>query len=191
MSYSKILEEKEGATRRLTLGLSAGYNSRQGLTSISLDQRITTQGPAKNRGGKDKVTRASRGATSTYNFVNNGYVPSFELPFEGSGFIGMIKVGSGSNTIFGNGKIGGFYNRQILRDKYRWVDNKAYGYLNLNHDEGKNNILDFNREKDGIVSKNSSHLPVPIATHDLFTLSGQGIVGQFRPYRTDVGVLIR
>src|SRR5690606_21535160 len=48
-------------------------------------------------------------------------------------------------------------------------------------------ILDFNREKDKTINKNTIALPVTNYTHDLYSVQGQGVSGMFRPYRGQVG----
>ena len=47
--------------------------------------------------------------------------------------------------------------------------------------------MDFSREKDGIIHKETPNLPIPSMTYDIYSISGQGTGGSFRPYRSHVG----
>lgn len=48
-------------------------------------------------------------------------------------------------------------------------------------------MLDFNREKDGPYSSDISSLSLANLTYDLFTVTGQGVSGSYRPFRSEVG----
>lgn len=67
----------------------------------------------------------------------------------------------------------------------------AYGYIYEDKSNGMKEkyLLDFNREKDGPFVKQAPVLPIPVSTYDVFTVAGQGISGQFRPYRSDIGTV--
>ena len=53
--------------------------------------------------------------------------------------------------------------------------------------EGANVLGDFNREKDGMINKNTPNLAMPNLTYDSYTIQGQGTGGMFRPYRSEIG----
>jgi len=68
----------------------------------------------------------------------------------------------------------------------------AYGYLH-SQDAGKSEnpealgyMMDFNREKDVPVSRKQPNLYLPISTHDVYQIQGQGVGGAFRPFRNDL-----
>ncbi len=50
-------------------------------------------------------------------------------------------------------------------------------------------VLDFNRENDGLVSKETPNLAIPSMTYDIYNVTGQGINLMYRPMRNDYGVL--
>lgn len=64
----------------------------------------------------------------------------------------------------------------------------AYGYLYLEK-SGERSITDFSREKDGIYNKSLPNLPLSSLTYDLYSISGQGTGGMFRPFRNDIGTV--
>lgn len=60
------------------------------------------------------------------------------------------------------------------------------GYLNMNA-ASDNSILDFSREKDGNFNPTMHFLPQASMTYDVYSVSGQGTGGSFRPFRNDFG----
>jgi hypothetical protein len=66
----------------------------------------------------------------------------------------------------------------------------AYGYLNL--DDAQDNesaMMDFYRENDGAYTKRTPCLPIATLTYDIFSVSGQGVAGSYRPLRNEVGTV--
>jgi hypothetical protein len=63
----------------------------------------------------------------------------------------------------------------------------AYGYL-YSHEAAFNDevLLDFNREKQVPFSE-YGNLPLTNFTYDMYSITGQGIGGSFRPFRSDIG----
>jgi hypothetical protein len=76
------------------------------------------------------------------------------------------------------------------------IDYNAYGYM---HSEGRNIpatgdvnancLMDFNRQKDVALSVDIPAMPSAMFTNDVYMVKGQGVGGNFRPYRSDIGVL--
>ena len=62
----------------------------------------------------------------------------------------------------------------------------SYGYMNVQN-ANENSLLDFNREKDASYSEATTNLPLTNFTYDVYSISGQGVAGAFRPYRSEVG----
>jgi len=63
----------------------------------------------------------------------------------------------------------------------------AFGYENTENAAPGLSILDFNREKDRVISPNTNALSPVIYTYDTYQLSGQGLMGNFRAHRNKVG----
>jgi len=63
---------------------------------------------------------------------------------------------------------------------------KGYGYFNLS-DAKENDLMDFSREKDGMYNASMKYLPQASLTYDVYSVSGQGTGGSFRPFRNDIG----
>jgi hypothetical protein len=183
--------EKESVTNGINLGSS--LNSRGGLQNASVGYTRTTKKTLdadkalKGRGGRD-VTSVNKSLPirSSYNFGMSTYTPMISMPMATAGGTFSFKLGG---DIAGNdlsGEISGFYNEQWLKDKTK--SERAFGYMNLQG--GQNNsaaMLDFNRENDGVFTKNVPALPIPNLTYDIFSVSGQGVGGSYRPVRRDIG----
>lgn len=65
----------------------------------------------------------------------------------------------------------------------------AYGYLYAQNAQSEKALLDFNREKEGAFTIHRPNLPIPNFTHDVYSVTGQGISGMYRPFRNDIGML--
>jgi hypothetical protein len=90
--------------------------------------------------------------------------------------------------IHGHVRTKGYFSGQFLFTDE--IKNPAYGYLYTHNGANRDDaMLDFNREKDGAYSKYTPKLPVTNFTYDIYSVSGQGIGGMYRPFRNDVGIL--
>jgi hypothetical protein len=75
--------------------------------------------------------------------------------------------------------------------KYNSLEQPVYGYMyadQANAIYNQNTQMDYALEKDGPVTRQTKHLPVPSVTYDVYSISGQGVGGSFRPYRSDIGI---
>ena len=189
-----------------TYGLSMNISSLRGIKNLN----FSAQRERKKMVSTDKnnriVSNNSDDAYETFNnrnspmgastsFASSAFTPYAEFPT--AGFNVSAEFNWGSN-------IGGIYSKKFdVNASYsqtkNTVDNKnfeAYGYLYSNNrtishptsDEYK--IMDVNREKETPLSKDIPSLPVPIYTYDTYIVKGQGIGGVFRPYRTDISLLM-
>lgn len=170
-----------GKKRDGTLGVSFGtsFNSRQGLTSVNMS---TSNRPST---GLNKIyNKRMTIAGSSKSFVPNTYTPDIQA--------NMVTQSSTFNTAFGTeffggegeGEISAFTSTQslVLKEEYK----KSFGYEHT-HKAPKEAVLDFNREKDGVFTENSTNLPLTNYTYDLYSVQGQGVGGMFQPYRSQVG----
>ncbi|TNF48835.1 MAG: hypothetical protein EP305_04490 [Bacteroidetes bacterium] len=169
------------------INLGSQFNSRAGLTNASISYSRTK--------GKEKLMKRNGNEyryndnktlpiSSKFNFSQPTYIPQIALPFSSGGGTFTYKMGPdvlGADLHF---EISGFYNAQWLR--HETISMPAYGFMNLQNGD-KKSMLDFNRENDGSFTKNTPALPVPNLTYDIFSVSGQGISGSYRPVRKDIG----
>lgn len=154
------------------IGVSAGYNSKEGLSNVGINYPIA---------GTEIQTKIS--------FVHPSYIPQIGTPMLNTNVSATFKSGAawwGAQT---SADFKGFYNEQkLIFDGIR-VPAPAYGYLNYQNGANELALLDFNREKDGTVSKLTPNLPIPVQTYDIYSVTGQGMSAMYRPMRNDVGIL--
>jgi hypothetical protein len=155
--------------------IGLGYNSRQGLTSFTLSSTN------KANIGSKKFGANGHGDVS---FVTNTFTPTKRVGFRNTNFMFSFSAGTDFWSIDLEAGITAYGSFQEIRDKD--VKEKAYGYENTQR-ATENDILDFNRENDRPISKNSMVLPVVNYTHDMYAIQSQGIGGTFRAFRGQAG----
>lgn len=176
-AVDKNVTSEFGSASIGTGSIGLDYNSRSGLRSVTIGMPV-------------KASLSKFAKTSSSLSIPCGiqtYVPQITSPM--NAFSISADFGLGGELFWQNlkGKMGGYYTRQSLADAVKITP--AYGYLYLA--EGQNNafgLLDFNREKEGAFNKYQPALPLTQMTYDIYTVSGQGVSGMFRPFR-DVGTV--
>lgn len=187
-----------------SINLGLNYNSNMGLQGISLGAGMSVSSKAstrtlksKNADGTNKtksmngVSSAGVSQSATMSF-NNSFItsPSIKNPTHTTTFQGFFKI---SGTLWGQqfgAGLHGDYTNETVVDKMKPKAYPAYGYLNLQ--KGQNDetaAMDFIREKDGQLHKQIRNLAAPVLTYDIYSVSGQGFSGMFRPYRSDIGAV--
>lgn len=195
VSYTKTMEKKDGADTKMGVTLGASFNSRAGLkalsvnTSVSQSEEVTVK-TVKNKEGKKVDVKgssaASVGTGCSLSFSNTTYTPSISMPMKNLAVNANFQVGATVFSIDGTLNIAGYYAEQKLAESRQ--DIPAYGFLFSDEAANMDKVLmDFNREKDGGFSKTTPNLPLTVNSYDLFSVSGQGVGGMFRPFRGDLG----
>lgn len=178
------------ASNRLKAGLNFGLslNSMQGLTNASFGGTLSSAkgGASMAKNEVDKRMGNSLGFSSGFDLGSPTYSPQVTLPMAN---LSVSFNATGGLAMFGthpNVTLGAFYSEQHLR--YPVNTNPAYGYLHLQDGQGlPTALLDFNREKDGPYSADRAGLGIASLTNDIFSVSGQGVSGSYRAYRSEVG----
>lgn len=180
---SKLYNVGNGLLGNLRVGTP--YNSRQGITSLNINTSISKNfNLGKTKSGRDIYTSAATGIGTSISFNDQTFTPTGRTRFNNSSFTGDISLGG---TVFGfavEGGFAGFGSKQSIANKHDYKE--AFGYDNTEK-ANKHAILDFNRENDMVISKNTRVLPVTNYTYDLYSVNGQGSIGQFRPFKSQVG----
>lgn len=188
------LDSKEGIAINPSIGVgsiyaTANYHSREGLYNVGAELRLQIE-KAKKEDGKDNkhLGRKSYRAASI-SLASPGYTPAVSMPMSNRSLSLRFNLGVGAQGIYGHTNLSGFYNKQELKHKGEWVSSSAFGYLNYQEATGGTDLLDFNREQDGVVTKESPNLAIPSLTYDVYSVTGQGILGMYRPIRNDIGLV--
>lgn len=173
------LKHKEFSTSG---GLS--FNSKQGLMAATLGANMSFQGV--NTCSGDESDRNISIGSSTFSFAKPTFLPTPEMPV--SNFAFTLR-GAFQFPIWGfdpGASLTGYFSRQQLASKR--IVSKAYGTMYIHNQKAGISVLDFNREKDGPFTQNTPNLSVPVATPDIYAVSGQGIGGSYLLKRGDIGV---
>lgn len=169
-------EEPNGDMESTTLSGSFLYNTRAGLKSYSLSASFS---PSVLNTDEKNVKASSKysdlgGSTigSFTHYFGESYTPTFSTSSTSSSYTFSLDVGP---YVFGGylglGGSGYVYNEHITDTKKTMP---AYGYLNYLHGRSNENaLLDFNREKDGVYIPSAPSIGIPVATQDMFSVTGQ------------------
>ena len=167
--------------------LSGSINSREGLRNLTLNPSFKADAFIKLNKAAIGIDNIS--STASYTFGRTAYTPQIDMAYTGFNLSGALEVGvkSGVNT---NGvPFPISYSRQRLRDR-GVITRSAFGYFNMqNRNSNNEDLYDFNRENEGAIRATTPNLAIPITTPDIYSVTGQGTGGMYRPYRGDIGIL--
>lgn len=194
LNPSASLKTRYGTSKRRDvngLGLNAGlsFNSRQGLSAINMSasSSVSSLKSQKTTGGKNLGQYKTSGSIgSSLSYVNNTYTPNIQDGIISENFTFNASVGAEFWGAEVDGQIRAFGSNQYIHHFAKVKNERAYGY-NYTHKSNSESVLDFNREKDGNFSVNSTNLPITNYTYDIYSVKGQGVGGMFRPYRSQIG----
>ncbi len=192
LSKTKTKEEKETTTTSsgvVNLGIGSSFNTRAGVKQLSVSTSISANQTVTSNSAEKEMTDShdyGLGASGSFDLGMPTYTPQVGMPMYNISISGNFQTGLAFFGLHPSGYIGGSYAGQKLISKTQV--NPAYGYMNL--ENGQNNdfaILDFNRENDGEFTTNTPNLPVTSLTYDMYSVSGQGVGGSYRPFRSEIG----
>jgi hypothetical protein len=172
VSFSGIMNDA-------TLGLSVAYNANDRMGYKALTGSI---------GGSQEIWGATvpLGIGGRISLSPNTYTPQVEMPMLSINSSSRFKIGAATTGTLKSANLSGTFSMQQLTEKVK--STPSFGYTKLEQGISVNHsILDFNREKDKPFDKYTSNLPVTNLTYDLFSVSGQGLTGMFRSFRSEVG----
>jgi hypothetical protein len=166
------------------IGISQGYSSRTGLSSLNFSANVNQKINVKS-GGKISLNQQLEGSIP---IGLQNYVPVITNSATMSSITGRIKLGFEFTYTLPYAK------GNAMRTVIQYNDDGSrpgYGYLYLQNAQRDHNdytsILDFTRDRDGMFNKTMKYLPMSNMTYDVFNVSGQGTGGMFRPFRNDYG----
>jgi len=170
---SQLLGKDMGAG--VGVSMDQGYSTRSGVSNLNIDVSAS----AIVAGSSDAL--GSFGASIPVGVQN--YVPVITNSSTMTTISGRIKPGLELFWCNGYANINAMgstlhYNNDATR--------KSFGYL-YSENADDSDILDFSRDKDGMFNKTMQYLPPATATYDIYSVTGQGAGGSFRPFRNDIG----
>lgn len=190
LSLHSAVKSKGERDSKTTASFGVSFNSRQGLSAMTLDvtktnQRTVTKIENDKVLTEDKGTRG-RSLGSTIGFAEQLYTPSKRVGMTTKSFTFNAALGAEAFGGEGQGQITAYGTVMSIKESDLNKNIAAYGYAHSDL-AGTTAILDFNREKDGNFSVNSTNLPLTNYTYDIYSVQGQGVSGMYRPYRNQVG----
>lgn len=207
-NYSYSVENQHKIQKGMGIGMSHGYNTRNGYKDPVLSASISIADlnknvvkiPEKNRENNDKDCSVSTIQREIRNYKQVGgnfsgaitsgltnYIPCITNETKSDAYsfglsVAGIKMGAGVwGTISG-----GF--AHSITNTIENADKKGYGYLYLGNSSSED-LLDFVRDNAGTYNKLMPYLPMANTTSDIYSFNAQGAGGTFRPYRNDLGIV--
>ncbi|MDY8138494.1 thrombospondin type 3 repeat-containing protein [Aquimarina sp. 2201CG5-10] len=174
------------------LNAGVSYNSTQGLSNFSLSGSLSArqfeEKTTKNADGSESTEISSFaggiGGSGRVSFVNPTLTPRKRTAFTDINGTVALSLGADVWGLDGELEVSAMGAVQKIKDPLK-VE-KAYGY-EFTGFAGTNDVLDYNREKDGVISKSTLVLPTTSYTYDTYNVQGQGAGGMFRPFRSQIG----
>lgn len=171
-----------------SIGMSV--SSRGGVKSLTFKSGISASASRISAvtGKKEELTggNITNGGVAI-SFGTQTYTPAIGMQFENMNVSFLCKMGLAISGIDPSVSISGYYAGQEVAETH--PKRGAYGALYAQVAPDDDAMMDFNREKDGSFSANNPTLAIPIFTYDLYTATGQGVGGMFKPYRNDLPVM--
>ena len=180
--------EIKGQAFQFETGLN--YNSRQGLQEITFKANtVNLKGRSVSNALRESKEKAGNNPLkgTGVSFSASTYVPTMDMPRGTYSVDFDLKLGIDIFNVE-TSPINFFVKYSENKITQNTVSFGSYGLLYAQNNNNNTTLGDFNREKDIPVNKNSKSLPIPSATYDVFSITGQGTGGAFRTYRSDIGV---
>lgn len=166
--------QMKGSKNTRSFNLGTSYNSRTGLTNLGLNYSLS-----------QNLGKGKTGSGLNVNLYNQGRVPSSDIPMRTVNLSGSVNFGLPAGPLFGHIQPKVFFNSQWSVKKPQEISAYGYMYSQNTPDDG---MMDINRDKESPIFKESVLLSIPEATYDIYSVSGHGLQGAFRPYRSDIGI---
>ncbi len=187
VSANEVSSSSYGAS----FGASHGWNSRNGLKDIGLGlqanaRSMQVSGPGStNSKPSGSGVGVGVGMNASVPIGLKNYVPVVTNPSSFKSYQIQIKGGLEFFYLYGSA----WAKAMVSNTKFDAEGSRnGYGYFYLEN-AGKNDIVDFTRDKDGMFNKTMGYLPMGNMAYDVYGVSGQGTGGVFRPFRNDYGTV--
>ena len=204
-------DSNDGASVQPSLSMSAAagrgsanvsigfnYNSRQGVTNTFLntgysrkfDLKRTTKAGQTFRAAKTISTGNGLTFAATTGVPPNstamfGFNAGFNLDFEAGAFMTHFNIPISFNGMFSVQKVSDW---MAFGYQYPAYGTLYSGYRDNDDIQLDRALMDYNREKDWAINMKSPMLPMPVMTHDVYSVTGAGVGGSFRAFRNDAGL---
>jgi hypothetical protein len=191
ISFQRSIKDKGNSETNLGLSIGTSFNSRAGLKQLTItasyDRKSSITSARKGAAAKSyDAARLDASVSASFDLGMPTYTPTITNSMKHYGISGNFSFGAEAFTAHPKIGVSGFYSSQKLAQTT--INNPAYGYLYAQNGQSNDHaLMDFNREKDGTFTENTAFLPVTNFTYDTYGVSGQGVGGSYRPFRSEVG----
>lgn len=187
-----VSQDKEKSRNLLGLSLSSSINSLQGVQSFQLGINLPTLTSSTSIGPTQEIEAnrirnfsiQSGSIYQNFSFGTQSYTPS--VKYDENSWQLTVRKTMGADAVGVHPNLtyeGSFLYKDLAKNS---IQQTAFGYLYLDATTLEDNvILDFNKEKETLITDNTENLPTSHSTYDLFNVSGNGIGGTFRAYRNE------
>lgn len=181
---------ENGSSGSISFNGSTGFNTRSGLKNISYGVTSTFTAMTKSfeMFGRTKTAGVNASGISYGSSIPIGlqnYVAVVTNPTTLKAWAVQIKAGMEIFYGYPNMNIGASVSNLTYTTN---GTRPSYGYL-YSQNATDQSIMDFSREKDGIYNSTLPNLPFAGMDYDIYSISGQGTGGMFRPFRNDIGTV--
>lgn len=178
----------------ISSSIGTSYNSRSGLQDVTLGfnpyftkgRTVTTPGGIDPTKSYKDVIGGPSAAMTLGTFASPSYTPTLGNSYSNNSFSTSYKAGFTAFAIFGNATFSLYMSHVGIDSDEK--STPSYGYL-YEHNYTEGGQYDFNRDNDGIITHNTPNLAIPYHTYDIYSVTGQGVGGTYRPHRTDIGIV--
>ncbi len=178
-----------GESVRSNFGANVGMdiNSSQGLKQVTYGLSHSLSVTTKNRENESTTASGIGRVSSTFpvSYTSPSFTPSIELETKSEAYQLHFSIGGEGTVVHAAGDINGSYSKESF---IPFQSKKSFGYMYAQN-SNQESLMDINRENDGPYFRELPNLPVTAFTHDIYSVSGQGISGSYRPMRGDVGMV--
>jgi hypothetical protein len=187
----KLLNNEQGENGRINLGLSTNYNSRSGMSALLINGSVRMEKLYSSNELLNRAVDIASHPSATISFAVPSFTPYITMPYTSTNFSFRGKIGGSAIVLHPTPFIEGYVSKQTIKPEDKIQQIPATGYLYYSNANNKpNTVLDFNRDRDQpFNAKTTPHIAIPQYTYDVYSISGEGTGGMFRPYRGDVGYI--
>lgn len=172
---------------KISFGIHTGFNTRSGISALQLNTNIRLE--RKFEDNTKKLSASMSHPIGVISFAKPSYTPSIGMPYTSTSFTFRGKIGTTAWAAHPSAFVEGYVSKQKIKDEDKIQRKPAVGYLHFSKsNDNTNTLLDFNRDKDvSYVPNKTPNIAIPQFTYDVYSISGEGTGGMFRPYRGDLG----
>jgi len=177
---------KNNTSAKLGVSLGASFNSRGGLSQLTISPDISMNMNSATTKGNGSLSYSKGISGAKFNLMQSTYSPNLDFPMGNLSITASLKFGAEVYGFAGSLAPTAYYTEQGQIKKT--ISSPAYGYMNAHIGQyNEKAMMDFNREKDGSFTSSTYNLPLTNLTYDMYSVSGQGTGGSYRPFRSDIG----